>query len=88
MEVPMSSSMAEMLKSGVEGVREGADAVSHTMGDVLTEVRARVDDLVDVAHPRRARARGTRGGVLMLVVVAVAGFFLVRKLTARSPEHP
>lgn len=57
MEVPVSGSMGSLVRSGVVGVRDGADAVSHTMGDVLDDMKSLVDDLVVMAHRRKADAR-------------------------------
>lgn len=53
----MSGSMGSLVRSGVVGVRDGADAVSHTMGDVLDDMKSLVDDLVVMAHRRKADAR-------------------------------
>jgi hypothetical protein len=77
--------MGSMVKSVVRGVSDGADAVSHTMGDVLDDVKARVDDMVVMAHPRKAEVRWRRrGGLLLVVVVLVAGAVLVRKRKLRT----
>jgi cytoskeletal protein RodZ len=85
MEVPMSGSMGSLVRSGVSGVRDGADAVSHTMGDVLDDMKSRVDDLVVMVHPRKVDARWRRGGGLLLaVVVVVAGAVLIRKRMLRT----
>jgi hypothetical protein len=85
MEVPMSSSMGSLVRSGVKGVRDGADAVSHTVGDVLDDMKSRVDDLVVMAHPKKVAARRRRsGGLLLVVVVVVAAGVLVRKRMGRT----
>jgi hypothetical protein len=67
----MSGSMGSLVTSWARRASDGADAVSHTMGDVLDDVKSRVDDLVDTAHPRKPDARWRRGGGLLLVIVVV-----------------
>lgn len=80
----MKNSMGSLISSGVQGVRDGADAVSHTMGDVFDDLMVRVDDLVDVAHPRKAAVARRRRGGLLVIVVAIAGVVLVWKLMSRT----
>lgn len=76
--------MDKMLRSGVKGVREGADVVSHTIGDVLDDVRARVDDLVEVAHPKQSHKARNGGGLLAIVVLAVVGYFVIRAMRSKN----
>ena len=81
----MSGSMSSMVRSRVREIRDGADAVSHTMGDVLDDIKSRVDDLVVVAHPSSADVRWRRrGGLLLVVVLVVAGAWFVRKRMLRT----
>lgn len=79
----MSSSIVSMVRSGVSGVRDGADAVSHALGDVLDDMKSRVEDLVDVAHPRKVVVRRRRTVGLFVTIVVVAGAVLVRKRMSR-----